>query len=556
MIHEMSVSDEQSVVQNEMIPTIGKIAGIVIFLLVWNIPMEIPPAAHRLLAVTVMMGIFWLTQAIPIAATSLIPLVAFPFLGIQTADVVSKSYINKNIFLFMGGFIIALGIERWGLHRRMALRIVSLVGSSLKQVILGFMLACGFLSMWISNTASTLLMLPIGLALLASLREASLEETSTPDVSSQADAKGPDPETNKILEHFSLVLMLGIAYSASLGGLSTLVGTPTNVTFVQIWEETFPRAPSISAGQWMSAVFPFTLVFLMITWWFLTWNLSPLPNQHLLQRSFFKDKLKRLGKPSKPETWMMIVFITTALLWILRTPLSFGSTVLVPGWGRWIELMLLSWGIEAEMAQRAVHDSTVAMGMALLMFFIPARRSFGKTEFLMDWETAEKLPWGILLLIGGGFAIANAFDKTGLSVVIGEQLATWAVHWPVWLLVGAVCFLMTFLTEFTSNVATVSTLLPILSATSLSIDIDPRLIMIPATISASCAFMLPIATPPNAIVFGSGCLQIGQMARYGIVLNLCGVLMLTAATFFLLCPALGIDPGGSLPAWGIPAVTP
>jgi sodium-dependent dicarboxylate transporter 2/3/5 len=502
----------------------------------------LPPRAQRLAAVTVLMAVLWVTQTIPIAATSLIPLAAFPLLGILSAKEVSKEYINENIFLFLGGFMIALGIEKWGLHRRMSLHIVRIIGGGMKRVVLGFMLATAFLSMWISNTASTLLMLPIGLALLTSLGEGLGDGEKT-----QSDDSEPEA-----MKKLAAVLMLAIAYSASIGGLTTLVGTPTNLQYQKVWSDSFPSdrfpdEPEISAGEWMMAFVPLGVVFLLCAWGVLVRGLPVIPGSEKFSRSFFSDRLKALGPASRAEKLMLAVFTTTALLWLFRKPLKVGSEPILPGWGDGVAWLLSAWGV----TNANLHDSTVAIGMALLMFFLPAGTDdTGKTQYLMDWKTTERLPWGILLLIGGGFAIAGAFQQTGLAEFLGRWFAETFADQPIVLLIGATCGGLTFLTEFTSNVATVSAILPILAtaASNPGIYIDPRLIMIPATISTSCAFMLPIATPPNAIVFGSGKVSISQMARYGILLNLIGVVLITAATFLLLVPQLGITLG-EFPAW-------
>jgi sodium-dependent dicarboxylate transporter 2/3/5 len=531
---------------NSRLPTIGKIVGFLLFLIVWFYPApgDLPPAAQRLAAVTALMAVLWLTQAIPIAATSLLPLALFPLLGIQNAADVSKSYISKSIFLFLGGFIIALGIEKWGLHRRMALHVVRLLGTSLKRIVLGFMLATAFLSMWISNTASTLLMLPIALAMISSLRDLSQPADTT-------NSTAADP-ANDVMSRMTLALLLGIAYAASIGGLTTLVGTPTNVAFVGIWENEFPLAPEMSAGRWMVAVAPLGLVLLLCTWAVLVWRLPRLPGKQRLDRSFFSDKLRELGRPTFAERLMLVVFASTALLWIFRQPLQFGAFTFPFSWGVPLQSCLVRLGVDAELAVKYVDDSTVAMTMALLMFFLPAARDEnGRQQYLMDWETAERLPWGILLLIGGGFALAGAFTGTGLSEWIGHRFAEGVQDWPLWLLIAAVCLLLTCLTELTSNVATVSTLIPILASVCPKLGIDPRLILIPATISASCAFMLPIATPPNAIVFGSGRVRMVDMAKYGIVLNLLGVVLVTAATYYFIIPQFGISLEG-LPDWAEP----
>jgi sodium-dependent dicarboxylate transporter 2/3/5 len=534
---------------NSRLPTIGKVGGCLLFFLVWfyPAPADLPPAAQRLAAVTALMAVLWLTQAIPIVATSLVPLALFPLLGIQSAADVSKSYISKSIFLFLGGFIIALGIEKWGLHRRMALHVVRLLGTSLKRIVLGFMLATAFLSMWISNTASTLLMLPIALAMISSLRDLSQPSDLT--------ANSTDGPANDVMSRLTLALLLGIAYAASIGGLTTLVGTPTNVAFVGIWENEFPLAPEMSAGRWMVAVAPLGIVFLLCIWAVLVWRLPRFPGGQLLDRSFFGDKLRQLGRPSFAECLMLVVFASTALLWIFRKPLQFGAFTFPYSWGVPLQAGLVHLGVAENLAGKYVDDSTVAMAMALLMFFLPAARDKNKRwRYLMDWETAVRLPWGILLLIGGGFALAGAFTGSGLSEWIGVRFADGVQDWPLWLLIAAVCLLLTFLTELTSNVATVSTLIPILASVSPKLGIDPRLILIPATISASCAFMLPIATPPNAIVFGSGRVRMGDMARYGIVLNLLGVVLITAATYLFIIPQFGISLDG-LPDWVQPATS-
>ena len=524
----MSHSNSQS--HAARISTIGRFTGPLLFVILISFegPASLNPAGWRLFAVTVLMAVYWLTQAIPIAVTSLIPLIAFPLCGIQSADDVSNAYINKNVFLFLGGFVIALGMEKWGLHRRLALHIIAILGASARRVVLGFMLATAFLSMWISNTASTLLMLPIGIALLTSLSEIAAAQREETD------------DTDSRINHMSVVLMLGIAYGASIGGFTTLVGTPTNITFTQIWSTQFPDAPGFSAGDWMMATVPLGAVFLVCVWGMLTAKLKAIPGVSELGRDFFYSRLRELGRPSRAEWLMMVIFGTTAALWIFRKPLEFAGHQIVPGWGAIPTAWLSSWGVEN--AGRWVHDSTVAIGMAVVMFAIPAKRSeSGDAEFLMDWKTAERLPWGILLLIGGGFALAGAFKSTELAQWIGDEFSVIVADWPLWLLVLGICFLLTFLTEITSNVATVSAMLPILAGIAVNLEIDPRLIMVPATISTSCAFMLPIATPPNAIVFGSGHIQMGEMARYGFAVNLMGVVLITIFTFLVIVPLYGIS---------------
>ena len=556
----------------QLVAMIGRWGGLVLFLLVWFIPAPegLAPAGQRLLAATLLMGTYWLTGAMPIYATSLIPLALFPLLGILSAKEVSSAYISHTVFLFFGGFVIALGIERWGLHRRIALRILTSVGSSPKRVVLGFMLATGFLSMWISNTATTLLMLPIALSLASSLREIRNE-----------DDQGESA--------FEIALLLGIAYSASIGGMLTLVGTPTNVAFAEIFRRQFPEAPEISMGAWIMAFLPMGLVFFTIVWWMLC---RPIKRTAPVEKDFFRDRLKALGPPSYGEKCMLAIFAITAALWMFRSDLDFGLGFTIPGWkhiaARWLVALMgdpsgvevltlneatdgkllavsaIQSGIESTIAQKLklvtsyINDSTIAMTMCLVMFLIPVRSPAASPSsprrFLMDWKTLDKMPWGILLLFGGGFALADAFTATGLSGWIGHAAGGLLGALPVWVIVAGICLTITFLTEFTTNIATVAAFMPVLAALAVNLGIDPRLIMIPAALSASCAFMLPIATPPNAIVFGSGRVRTQDMARNGVLLNLIGVVLITAITFTWALPRLGVEGDGKSPEWAKPAV--
>lgn len=515
----------------------GLVCGLLLFvsILLGPIPAGMSVEAHRLVAVTVLMAVWWMTQAVPIAATSLLPLALFPFLGIEPAEDVPASYMNRSIVLAMGGFMIALGIERWELHRRIAFHIVRILGTSPRRIVLGFMFATAFLSMWISNTATTLLMLPIALAILTSLEEVLA-----------GDAQADKPID---LSRLSLALLLGIAYSASIGGLTTLVGTPTNIAFTGVWDKIFVEAPEISAGQWMMTFLPLGAVFLACAWLLLTWKLPAIPELAALGRAFFRERIRELGRPSRGELLMFVLFVSTAVLWILRGKFEFQGRVLIDGWGIWLENALNRAGIKGNFTHKYVHDSTVVMVMVALMFCLPGGRDEkGKLKFLMDWSTASRLPWALLLLFGGGFAIASGFKNTGLSQYFGGVFTEFAAGSNPWMLVAGICLMLTFLTEFTSNMATTQMFLPILGAAAISLGIDPRLLMLPATVSTSCAFMLPIATPPNAIVFGSGRVRIIDMVRYGILLNLLGVVLITAVAFLIMVPLFGINPT-VLPVW-------
>ncbi|MBX3437377.1 MAG: SLC13/DASS family transporter [Planctomycetaceae bacterium] len=523
---------------------IGAALALFVALIAVPPPEGLSPAAQRLAATTAVMALLWVWQAIPIAATSLIPLAAYPLLGIQSAAAVSQSYMNANIFLFFGGFMIALGIERWGLHRRLALHVVRLIGGSPRRIVLGFMAATAFLSMWISNTATTLLMLPIALALLSTLGEIT---DTTP-----ADGRGDE----SVLPRLGMGLMLGIAYSSSCGGLATLVGTPTNIAFVGQWRELFPEAPQPSMAQWIVVFLPFAVLMLAAVFVALTWRLPRHLGSDEVGRGFFIEQLRGLGRPALGEYAVFVIFATTALLWITREPVRFQVAgrleplTLIRGWGPSFEQWLVDrLGAEPSLAHGALHDSTVAMAMALLMFVIRIPVASVGWKPLMDWRTVERrTPWGMLLLFGGGFAMASAFGSTGLSAWLGETLAHSLEGASIPVLVASVCLMMTFLTEFTSNVATVSTLLPVLAGASVTLGIDPRLLMIPATVTASCAFMLPIATPPNAIVFASGHVTMRQMVQQGLLLNLIGVALVTVVTFVLLAPVMGVE-YSVLPDW-------
>lgn len=538
---------------NDRAASVGLILGPVLFaiILLMPLPAGMTVEARRLLATTALMSAWWLTQAIPIAATSLIPVLMFPLLGIQSPDTVSSAYINKLVFLFLGGFIIALGIERWGLHQRIALHIVRVLGTSLRKVILGFMVATAFLSMWISNTASTLLMTPIAVALVVSLQDALGGNSEQSELGeNRIDRTGP-------LGPFGISLMLGIAWSASIGGMTTLVGTVTNVQFVSLWESRFSDGPAMSAGGWLAAFGPIGIVMILVTWGILTFRM-PTPGKDAVNRQFFSDRLKAIGKPSRSEWLMLVIFLATAMLWTFRRPLEFGDVTLLGGWEALVKSFLfdvLNANPET-FPKGVVHDSTVAVGMAVLMFVLPGERSAeGRPQRLMNWETAQKLPWAILLLVGGGFAIASAFKETGLAEWVGDAFAGTVEGWQIWALVAAICFMLTFLTEFATNVVVVSVIMPVLAEASLKLNIDPRLLMLPAAASASCAFMLPIGTPPNAIVFSSGVLSMGDMARKGFLLNLIGVALLTLGTVFYLVPHLGLSTGG-LPEWAQPEEPP
>ena len=506
-----------------------------VLVLISKVPAGMTLEAHRLVAVTVLMAGLWVTQALPMAATSLIPLGLFPLMGIMTAVDVSKAFVNDTLFLYLGGMVIALGIERWKLHRRIALNLVSIVGVSPRRLVMGFMVTSAVLSMWISNTACTLLMVPIALAMLKTLE----------GESSDGEILDNQPQLERS-QKLAVPLLLSIAYASSLGGMTTLVGTPTNSSAVGIYRDLMPNAPELTVADWLIVCGPIGLIYLIFTWWLLTFRLPAASENDARLKNELAGRLRQLGRSSVPERRMMIVFAATAILWVCRKPLEFGSVTLLPGW---LDGYKAIFGLGSQLLGgdqtgfpdgNFVSDSTVSMVVAVLLFFLPSGTNDSDRNHvrLMDWPTANRLPWDMILLFGGGFALAEGFKSTGLSQWLGDTLQGPLSSQPPWMVVGVLCLLMTFLTEFTSNVATVSTLMPTILTMAVPLNLDARLLFIPVTLAASCAFMMPIATPPNAIVFGSGRISIRQMAGYGIILNLSGVVILTLGTFLLIQPML------------------
>jgi solute carrier family 13 (sodium-dependent dicarboxylate transporter), member 2/3/5 len=492
----------------------GLVSGVLVFcgMLLFHDPQPERPEVGIMAAIAALMAILWISEAVPLAATALIPIVAFPLAGILDSGTIAKAYVNSIIFLFIGGFLIALAMERWNLHRRIALNIIHAVGRRADLLVLGFMAASGFLSMWISNTATAVMMLPIGLAIITKMEEEFGREKA---------------------HSLSLALMLGIAYGCSIGGVATLVGTPTNLAFVRIFQESFPDAPPVSFGQWLMIGLPYALVLMGVTWFLLTRFLCRFDRSLALDRSIIRDELKGLG-PVRHEEWaVLVVFTLTVLLWTFRRDLHLGIVTL-PGWsGLW-------GGFEL------IDDGTIAIAMSLLLFFIPARQG-DRPRRILDGGAFGRLPWGIILLFGGGFALATGFTASGLSQHIGESFSA-LDGFPIILLIVIICLSVTFLTELTSNVATLSMLLPILASWAVSLQVHPLLFAIPATLSASMAFMMPVATPPNAVVFGSGRIRIHEMARAGVLLNLTA-LIFTVLAVYALFPFVAGSAASHFPDW-------
>lgn len=491
---------------------IGLVLGPVLFVLLLIIPE--PPGmgapAQKMAAVALLMATWWLCESIPIPATSLLPIPLFPILGIMHTKKATAPFANHLIFLFMGGFIIALSMQRWNLHRRIAMTIVKAIGFSPGRLIFGFMVATASLSAFVSNTATTVMMMPIGLAIIT-------------HVISEGKKEGLDKEIDFSADKFAfgLNLMLGIAYAASIGGISTLIGTPPNTVLAAYLTKTYGY--EITFASWLIVGVPLTLVFLPLCWLWLTRIANPMKLKRVPGGpEMINEELRKMGAMSTGERWTALVFLLTALGWIFRKKIGF----LFPD-------------------PKLVTDAAIAMTGATVLFLIPI--NLKKNEFVMNWEWAAKMPWGVLILFGGGLALAEGFKVTKLASWIGSQVALLEAA-PILILIMVVVILVIMLTEMTSNTATSAMVMPILSAIAVGLGQNPLILVVPAAIAASCAFMLPVATPPNAIVFGSGYVTIPQMARSGLGLNILGIILITLLTYACIIPGFDITLG-SLPEW-------
>lgn len=460
--------------------------------------------ARAVLASTLWVAVWWITEAVPLAVASLLPIILLPLSGGLNAASTTAAYGDRMIFLFLGGFIIAIALERWNLHKRIALKIILMVGTNPRRIILGFMVATAFLSMWISNTATAMMMMPIGLAVVSQL-------------TNYLNRSGSEGKHNR---HFGMSLMLGIAYSASIGGMATLVGTPTNAVFVAIADQLFNY--KISFASWMLIAFPLSVVLLGLCWLYLV-NIA-FPLKHLqpvttglpdpgkeafsLEEELgaeIKNEYHELGKMKTEEKWVLAVFSITAFAWITRTYLL---NIFLP----------------------ALDDTIIAIAGAVVLFIIPSSRS---GEAILDWKTAVKVPWGILLLFGGGLAIAEGFKTSGLAGWIGVQLSV-LDGFSFFLIFAIIVLIVNFLTEVTSNTATATMILPVMASLALALDVHPFVLMAGTCLAASCAFMLPVATPPNAVIFGSGYIRMQDMVKAGFWMNITSAILIVIFLWFLM----------------------
>lgn len=442
-------------------------------------------SGQSVLASTLWIAIWWVTEAIPIAATALLPIILFPLSQGMELPTTTESYGHKYVFLYLGGFLIAIGIEKWNLHKRIAINIISFIGTDVRKVILGFMIATAFLSMWISNTATSVMMLPIGVAIIKQLKDnpASMENENT---------------------IFGKALMLGIAYSASIGGIATLIGTPPNLVMAGVISEIYNY--EITFFKWFIFGFPISIILLFFCWYYITRVAYVFHQKEFPGGRSEINRLKNdLGPISYEEKIITIIFALAGICWITR---SFLLQSILP----------------------VLDDTIIAIFFGLILFVIPSKSN---TNTLLNWKDTIQLPWGVIILFGGGMAIAKAFEISGLAIWLGELMTTLKAL-PFFVLIIFLIAAVNFLTEITSNLATTAMILPVLASLAYEIGVHPFGIMIGAAVAASCAFMLPVATPPNAIVFGSGYLKIPDMVSRGIVLNVFSIILIAVMVYFIL----------------------
>jgi len=481
---------------------IGFWAGIVILLgaILVGPPEGMSPEASKALGVALLMAVWWVTECIPIYATAFVPIALFPLLGILDAGTTTANYGHNYVLMLLGGFFLAKSIETSGLHKRVALFIIKKLGTSRRRIMLSFMIATAFLSFWIANVAVALLLLPIAIAIIYK------EEGN----------KESNPK-------FGVALMLSIAYAASIGGAGSLIGTPPNMVFAGVVAKTFPDLPEIDFLEWMKIGIPVVLIMLPVIWVYLM-KYFRISGDFAGSKEVIDEEIRSIGKLGKREKRVLGVFIFTAVGWIFRRDIELNDFV-IHGWSTWLNV------------SDQVHDSTVAIISALLLFSIPAGDKKSGSKTLLDWKSASTVPWGVVMIVGGGYAIADSFNHTGLAVFIGSKLSVISNYAPILILL-VVITLMIFITEINSNTATANIFLPVLAAMAVAVQMNPLLLMIPATFACSFSFMLPSGTGTNAVIFGSNRITISEMAKCGLGLNLIGVVILTMMMYIYILPVL------------------
>ena len=466
----------------------GMAGGLILFavMIISTPPEGLSQEGWYTAAIAMLMAIWWVTEVIPIPATALLPLVLFPVFNISGIGATSAPYANPMIFLFMGGFILAIGMQEWGLHRRIALNIIWLIGSRPRSIILGFMISTAVISMWVSNTAATMMMLPIALSVI--------------ELTKNIEHNGNE---SRQYDNFAVALMLSIAYSANVGGLGTVIGTPTNALLIGVVHESYGVA--ISFMEWMLIGIPVVALGLPLIFFSLTWVTFPVRFKSLPGgREYIRNEVKGLGKFSRGEIMVAFIFGFVATLWMTRPVIE----TWIPG----------------------LSDAGIAVFGALILFLTPL--SFKTGKFLITWKAASRLPWGILILFGGGLTLAGAIQRTGLAEWIGGYFAGLS-GWPFITVIFIVTLVVILFTNLASNSATTAAFLPVMGSVAIGMGEDPLQLAIPVAVAASCVFMLPVGTPPNAIVYGSGVMTIPQMVKAGIWLNLLFVLLITLLTRYL-----------------------
>jgi len=482
--------------------------AILIIILLLPVPAGMSVGARNAAAVTILMAIWWITEAIPIYATAFLPMALFPLLKILPAGETAINYGHDFVIMMISGFFLAKAIEAQNLHKRIALVLIKTLGTSRPLILMSIMIATAFLSMWIANVTAALLMLPIGLALI------SKEEESLGNSNSR----------------FGTALMLGIAYSASVGGTATLIGSPTNMIFSGVLAKMFPSAPSISFFAWLKVGFPVLVIFLPIVWLYLI-KFFKIHDSIPGSKDLMANELKGLGKMSIGEKRVLIVFIFTTIGWVFRENIAIDHFV-IPGWSNLLGL------------EKYAHDSTVGMFAAMLLFMIPA----GNKKRLLEWKAASQIPWGVGVIVGGGYAMASSFKVTGLAEWIGNQMAFVSSYPTFIVLLIIVSFILIF-TEINSNTATANIFLPVLASMAVAGSINPLLLMIPATFACSFVFIMPAGTGPNTVIFGSNKVTVPQMAKAGFGLKLISIVFLPLVLYFLIEIVMGLDK--TMPAWGL-----
>lgn len=486
---------------------IAIVAGIAFLLLALLLPVPagMTPSARNTAAVAILMAIWWITEAIPIYATAFLPMALFPILKIMPAGETAVNYGHDLVLMMIAGFFIAKAIESQNLHKRIALVLIKALGTSRPRILLSIMIATAFLSMWIANVTAALMMLPIGLAII--LKEEDLGHTSP---------------------KFGAAIMLGIAYSASIGGLGTLIGSPTNLIFSGMMDKIFPLAPAFSFIMWMKAGIPIMIIFLPLVWYYLV-KFFKIKGSIPGNRELIDHELKELGKISTGEKRVLGIFLLAVIGWVFREGFTFDRFA-IPGWGGLLGL------------EEFVSDSTVGMLAAMLLFMVPD----GRKKRLLDWKTAGQIPWGVGVIVGGGYALAASFKSTGLADWLGNQLA-FVSSYPTLIVLFIVVGAVLLFTEMNSNTATANIFLPVLASMAVAGNINPMLLMIPATFASSIVFIMPAGTGPNTVIFGSNKVSVQDMARAGIWLKLISMIILPLILYVLIIYVLGLDLG--LPGW-------